>query len=411
MVARLEAETASFHARMAAASVQLNRMGSSGVTARRGVMALQSGLQQLASEAIGLPGALGRVSTGLLSLAGGAGPILLVIAALGALKLAFDAAAKKAEEMQVKLRELRDFRMAHLKLFAELGPPIRLTTTEELQNLTTLRDRALDMIAALTPAPGSENVLQLLGFQATETDPKITALQQSLLRFDRAIADIQGKGFDESLRRMADEAKKFNEQLRLTAEFGSQFARNVGDTRFPQPGPSHLDEMLRIGNIREDRKISGPLTPGATAGGPPPSNVVIDRLGDRLSTAIVSSVFASIAAIRSGSAGGVLAGIGGLIGQIPGGGIIGTIIGGLGTLFGDLFGGDDEERRHREAMNQQERHHREMLDELAGTVSVALPGGGGPFLFDPNDPRQMDGFARMIRELTGRRHVEITVGG
>lgn len=98
MVAVLEAQTTQFEARLSAASQQLTRMDSASLSAHRGASVLRGGLQQLAFSAAGLPGPLGRITAGLLTLGGGTGLMLLVAAAAGTLTLAYNALMASSKE-------------------------------------------------------------------------------------------------------------------------------------------------------------------------------------------------------------------------------------------------------------------------------------------------------------------------
>jgi hypothetical protein len=106
MVASLEAETTQFHARMTAAEAQLTKWTSSTHSGRRGTLMLQQGLQQLAFQAAGLPGPLGKVAAAIGMLGAGSGTVLVALAGIGAIAAAYRMAAKEAEALKVSTDKL-----------------------------------------------------------------------------------------------------------------------------------------------------------------------------------------------------------------------------------------------------------------------------------------------------------------
>src|SRR5687768_10822856 len=99
MVASLEAETSSFHARMTAAEAQIGKWTGSTAVGSRATRVLHNSLQQLAFQAAGIPGPVGKAASAIGVLGLGGGPVFLAVAALGALALVWkqvDAAATLA---------------------------------------------------------------------------------------------------------------------------------------------------------------------------------------------------------------------------------------------------------------------------------------------------------------------------
>lgn len=152
MVAQLEAETSSFHARMTAAETQLTRWNNSTTAGRRGVMVLNNALQQLSFQAAGLPGPLGKVASAVGILGLGTGPVMVAVAALGALAVVFDRAAKSAEEFVKEATRVREFQQSHVAMLAGIGPAPQLTRGERILEMEKQLAGALKQQEALGPA-------------------------------------------------------------------------------------------------------------------------------------------------------------------------------------------------------------------------------------------------------------------
>lgn len=345
MVAILEAQTAQFEARMSAAGQQLNRWGSATGQAHRGTMLLRTGLQQLAFEGLGgMPPALARVSAGMLTLFGPGAIMIGAIAVLGALAMAFDHAAKKAQELQDENMKVRDFQMQHNKMLAGIGPGFTMTPQEQLANLEVLRGRTVELLGHLQQA-GSNSVVPLIGGidpVAAAATKRIDGLTEALRGFNRAIHDLSTKQF------IAD--------LAVLRQYGSTFA--TGDTRFRPGGWMPGDPNP------PQRMWQGPTPMEAKGGGAAP--------GARLSTAkfeftpqAAQMLLFSLMAMQNGGTQGSMMALGGLatgasamkgIGAAAGPlGWIGFGISALATIFGS---------KADEAARQRERHHAELMGAL-----------------------------------------------
>jgi hypothetical protein len=131
LLARLQAETAGFHARITAAAATVDRMGNNSRMAARATMQLRGSLQGLATEAFGLTGRAGQAANALLSLTGGLGALAAVAAAGGVAALIL----KEADSL-AKLTEQADAAAAAARRLAaaRLGSPFlqRLANTEDL---------------------------------------------------------------------------------------------------------------------------------------------------------------------------------------------------------------------------------------------------------------------------------------
>lgn len=97
MVASLEAETSQFHARMTAAEAQMTKWTSSTATGTRAARVLNNSIQQLAFQAGGIPGPIGKAATAIGVLGLGTGPVMLAVAALGALALIWKHVGEEAQ--------------------------------------------------------------------------------------------------------------------------------------------------------------------------------------------------------------------------------------------------------------------------------------------------------------------------
>src|SRR6266702_1099686 len=85
LLVSLEAETSQFQARMSASGEVLQRLESSGASAHRGVTIARRGLEELAVQATGVEGVIGRVAAGFLTLGAGSTTTLAVLGAAGAM--------------------------------------------------------------------------------------------------------------------------------------------------------------------------------------------------------------------------------------------------------------------------------------------------------------------------------------
>lgn len=351
MVAVLEAQTTQFEARMSAAGQQLGRWTSVTGQAHRGTNLLRSGLQELAFQGLGgMPPALARVSAGMLSLFGPGMIMTVAIAALGALALAFDHAAKKAQELEDENMKVRDFQMQHNKMLAGIGPGFTMTPREQLQNLEVLRGRTVEMMDSLRGA-GTNSVLQSLGFGADSASAaimatakvRIDALSEALRGFNRAIHDLSTKQF------IAD--------LAVLNQYGSTFP--TGDTRFKpggwMPGDANPPQRMWQGPT--------PLESQRYAGGGPPTPARAG--GFQMTPQAAQMLLMSFMAMQQGGTQGTMMALGGLasgasslkgVGAAAGPlGWIGFGISALATLFGN---------KADEAARQRERHHAELMGAL-----------------------------------------------
>lgn len=120
---------------LARANEQLRQLSRTGPGAGAGVRAVEQGARALALQAVGLPGPLGRVATGLLQLGGGSALVLAAVAGIGAIGAA----------VRALTRDARDNAEAQKKMFDELrnvGPHgqavaarAEIAKLEELQTL------------------------------------------------------------------------------------------------------------------------------------------------------------------------------------------------------------------------------------------------------------------------------------
>lgn len=359
MLAILEAQTAQFEARMSAASQHVARWTSTTGSAARGTAMLRTGLQQLAFEGLGvMPPALARVSTGMLTIFGPAGVMLGAVAVLGVVSMAFDRAAKSAQELVETGERVRNFQMGHTKMLGDIGPGIQQTPAEQLLTLEEQRRRALDFQKRLGPAMmGLARVA--VGEDPTQVAAAATrnydAITEAIHRLDRAIRDLKND--------LLPMPRSFLDQIneRLTIELPSRLVvpSMVGGGGLPDidrsPGAHFLgstDFAPREFFLQELEKAGGKTRP---------SSWMTPEF-------LMMSTMALAQGAQNGPGGFLTAMSGPLAMANP---AIGAVSATLGTIFG-IFD-RNEERRQRDALDELKRI-RENTERRGqpGRVSVTI---------------------------------------
>lgn len=365
MVASLEAETSQFHARMTAAETQINKWSSSTASGTRATRVLNASIQQLSFHAAGIPGAVGKAASAIAVLGIGGGPVLLAVAAIGALAMAFDHAAKKAEELEVANRSLRDFQQGHIQMLAGIAPEGQLTPVEQIASLRIRRARALEAIKALTPTAFGAVRLPF-GTDPTEVartaSQRIDTLTGEVAQFDRAIATLAVTINDAAQKaklaaiifaqnEIALERGGVYQALRSGFQAGRFGVESGGALGLPAPaGPT-------FANIRGNQPRFVPGASGAGAGLPPEFYAMAG--------------LALIQGVQSGSVGGMLGAASGPLAMINP--LAGVITGTLGTLFSAFEGRETERER------QEERRHKELIGVLhEGPMRVTVLSADDP---------------------------------
>lgn len=332
MVAVLEAQTAQFEARMTAAGQQINRWNSATVGARRGTQLLRTGLEQLAQQATGLTGPLGKVVTSLGLLGAGGAVTVGVLAGVGAIALVY----------QGLTRDSREAQQATDALIISLN---RLGTQAQL---TAARIKLGRAQTATTEGQGLGGVFQqflsdISGGMFGVSGPE--QIQRRLRAVTAATNELAG-----AQQIAAVAVRRHNEELAKHAELLSRLAR-LGQF---QRGP--------LGTVR-----LGPLTPAR-----PPAEQIILRFGDRRRPInpddiprapdfsvspgedrfrltpefAIMSAMALLQGAQGGAAGLFGAAAGPLAMVNPLAGAISSAVGGIFSLFDN-----SEERRHRKLVD------------------------------------------------------------
>lgn len=228
MRAVLSAETSEFHARMSAASQAFQRFEGAGLSARRGVRELHSGLQEMAREAVGATGSIGRVAAGLLNLSGTS---LGVVAGFAAIGYAIHEAYGELDKAQKKVEEFgHAFEgAAHSPT---LGPLEQLRKVrEEAEKIEPLKPSFWNLLFAFQPAYYQANV-QLKTAEAAAAEDAADAWLQAFHRAHEKIVADAAKAAErqkESFRKAADAI--FAEiDKRTIDESTERIARRLSDT-------------------------------------------------------------------------------------------------------------------------------------------------------------------------------------
>jgi hypothetical protein len=189
--ARLVADTAQFQAGMQGAQRAMGDVASRSTTTTRTLRTLEGGMRALAFQAAGLPGPLGRITSALLSFAGGTGLVIGVVAGLGAIALAYKKLADAADHAEQVLRDRAKRMMEHLRV------------------IRTVQDEGLLLArrAELQATRGVESGANLV-FGGAELDPTKQAGLQNVQRLldaiDAQLAEIRNQRTKAILEDMQD---------------------------------------------------------------------------------------------------------------------------------------------------------------------------------------------------------------
>jgi len=280
----------------------------------------------------------------MLTLFGAGGPMLIAIAALGALAMAFQYAAKKAEELEEENRRVRDFTIAQNKMIAGVGPGYQMLPAEQLAQLQVLRGRAVLYQEGLRGAAGGPLMDLLISHgdaNAIAAKARIDMLTQAVKGFDQAI---------QNLRRQLNAPADF--------KFGTKDLGLAFGKRFDDTGPKGFQEI-------EVRKADWFMERIKTTTG----KEFLERRAQRfeLTPQTASMLLFSLMALQQGGTRGAgmalggtataLAGMTGIAGHAAAGplGWIGFGLSALASIFGSKM---DEAKR------QRDQHHAELMGAL-----------------------------------------------
>lgn len=350
LLVTLEAQTASFEARMTAAGQQLNRWNSAGGSAHRATVLLRSGFQSLALDGLGaIPGPMGKVLAGFGSLAVGSTIATGVLAMAGLVTTAWKNVAKTAEEMARRIGDLRaqyirlqDSQIGGLQLqIAGVNMPAGGKSNLELER----RSRELTGILTSRNMVGGAAPIGLVR--------ELTGIQTELV-FRKAITEELEKQIN------LVRGQREIERQKVLDLHGSWVNYQLEDTRFRSgswmPGDPNAPQ----------RMWQGPTPMEAKGGGSAPDNRPSpDRF--QLTPQAAQMLLMSAMAMQNGGTQGSMMALGGGLGALSGmQGIAGHAAAGpLGwvgfgiTMLANVFG-----QKADEAARQRERHHAELMGVL-----------------------------------------------
>lgn len=380
MIASLEAETTKFHARMTAAEMQIGKWSSATVSGRRSTMILNNSLQQLAFQASGIPGPLGKAASAIGVLGLGSGPVFLAVAALGALALVWkevDAAATLAAD---NVTAAADRMRRNLTAAASNAAPDVFRTAIEAKEaeLAVLQRSPLGPQRFIT-APGQAPLP--VGDPASDRQAEIDKLETFIRQLnvslgaavrrtgevdfgDPSVLDIPTNRFLKGRGRAREKGAFFAGKTMLLDEDGL-LAEKV-------PGAGFMMDPLQL----LDGKNGKPRTPGR-------------RLGAEFG---VMSAMALMQGAESGTAGGMISAAAGPLAMINP--LAGAIASGVGGIFSSIFGKSDRERE----ANEQRRHEelKAILHEGPMRVAVMLNAGSeAEGLYDIRTMERLGGEPRL----------------
>jgi hypothetical protein len=371
--------------------------------------AVETGARSLAFEAAGLAGPLGRVSAGLLQIAGGNALVLGAVAGLGAVALAYNLLTKESREAAEAEKKHREELLASARARALAATPqtqqIGGQTQDAAAQLRELNARRAARVQALR-----EVLVQGQGLAAAEFAAELLQ-DKELADIDQARADLSAiiaLNRGASARATEDEAKAAQRileterqqrleamQLRaLTDRNEMDFLRSFRRQTFAAPGfggfSRDTNDPLRSGRgttfgrgLELDPLFRGRFF-GARA--PEPRFVMPEsQKRDWLKSGaiIATGFFQAVTALRSGGAGGAFGALGSLAtagsqveGISTGLGKTLSTVGFVGSALGAVFSLFDhsEERRHRQLVATIERLGKEVGLER---VTVVFTGPDG----------------------------------
>jgi hypothetical protein len=328
-------------------------------------MVLNNALQQLTFQAAGIPGPLGKAASAIGVLGLGTGPVMLAVAAIGALAVVFDRAAKAAEEFVAEANRVREFQQGHTAMLAGIGGTPQLTRSERILQLEMQLANARIMLAKLDPMTRQPEPL-VVGRDPTEVERQKDRNFQALT--------VSANNLTRALR-----------ELRLE-EAEAQRQAKLGDIQFRQ-----TQVLLERGGIFQAlrpgfRAGQFGVQTGGALGLPAPSSATFANIRSNVPRFVAPdtaakpgfkmtpefAIMASMALLQ-GSQGGPAALFGAAAGPLaminPLAGLISASVGGIFSMFDN-----SEEKRHRELLRAVEKLGQEVgLDRV--TVVFTGPDG------------------------------------
>lgn len=348
---------------LAKANAAITQVGRSGPGARAGLKAVETGARALAFEAAGLAGPMGRISAGLLQVAGGSAAVLGAVAGIGAVALAYNLLTKESREAAEAEKKHREELLASASARAQAALPttqvISGETSEIRDLLADANRRRTARETFLRATAGGPTAVEV----ALVMDSELKKIDQERYELSLGIRNNRGA----SARAAADEAEASERDLnarralRLEAiqflqaqvqlEKGGVFPglrRTMTAPAFGAGGLGLEGTPLSFANIRANQpRFVAPDTSKGKA--------------DWLKTGqvIAQGFFQAVTAFKAGGPGGILGGVGAL--ASAGAGVQGiskglgsalSLVGFAGNALGGIFSlfDNSEERRHRELL-------------------------------------------------------------
>src|SRR6266571_821792 len=436
LLVSLEAETSQFQARMSASGEVLQRLESSGASAHRGVTIARRGLEELAVQATGVEGVIGRVASGLLTLGAVSTTTLAVLGMAGVVvgafrivaqtldevnaaalrgQTAFAALAGQGNQLVTVMSQFIDLQAkleaAQEKLGANLGMAAVLRTLPLMGGVADLLEARGTGAAA--EAGGLTNALDVAARRRGEAKTDVLLegflrdLQQGLLLKPPALGGVALPGitgvsgipgpapFDPraaagaylAAGAAADQAARFKTEME---QFTTLFKQGLTPAQQYKIASAALLDLYRSG------KISTQEFDTALVG----LNNAMKQAAKtaQISAAQMVTAFAGvIAALTSrGGVGGVLAGIGGVVGLFNP--LAGAIVAGVGTVIASA------QSRHETAADQRNQALIDVL-EKKGPGLIVLERG-----LNQGDVRDLDALAAAIQQLSDRGVITVREG-
>ena len=392
LVAKFVADTSGFKAALQGAGLEIQRVEKHAAGSTRGLSLLRGGLQSLAFQATGVSGPIGKITTGLLTLGAGSAAVIGVVAGMALIAGAWKLATAEINKYNKATEDAIALGHSLLNSAHDAAVAQRAQISGQLTDARAALGRALNpprQVAKGGSFPGvvDETEVTRLNTQISQLTFNLGLAQRNV---DRATESLRNqnkvaKDTADSFRELAAEVKKYSQLLKETLQAAALQAIVGGPATI---APFGFPSAGFTGKVPSITKSPDELT-----------KALIDldtALADtadaaQLTAARMIQAFAGLAAtlVSGGSAGGFLAGLGGIIGVVNP--IAGAIVGGLGSIL--LASESNEERRHQELLAA--------LEPVGETLFL---------LANTSDPDSIDSFVRRSEQATGRR-VTVRFGG
>lgn len=203
---------------------------------------LKQGISSLAFQAAGLPGPLGKMTTSLLSFAGGSALVLGVVAGLGLISAAFNKIGEAAENAEKLSRDAAEAFTKHLGAIRGTGEDQRFGLVTRLRELRTELERLQ-----------TERVLQ--GFTIFDKTRAMVRTEQEIGELVAALGRLDAKAAESQL---ADHFREVDAAVRAVANSFGTLLNPLADAWFqkveegPPIPPQWLDRKQFSKSLDQD---------------------------------------------------------------------------------------------------------------------------------------------------------------